>query len=708
MRCYLRLKLWLIPAFLFNFLAAQNTYKDSLLKELTLAKHDSVKVNLLNELAFETYIENVNEAVGFAQQAVLISQKTNYLKGLGYSYNSLGNIYLYDNKSALAISNYLKALAAREKLKDQKGVATTLGNIGLAYHDKGDFVNAFDYQYRCLKVREETKDTAGLATTYNNIGNLFYEQANYEEALKFHFRSLDLRKKFNDKEGLVTSLNNIGAIYDAQKKIDTAISYHEKALHIEIEIDDLAGQAFSYNNIGGLYEQKNMNDRALEFYNKSLAIREQLQDKSGIASCYLNMGILYRKLKEFKKAQDYFDKAMKIAREGEIRPMLRDIYLNVSYLYSDQQKYKEAHQAYINYVTLKDSLFNIESNDRMASIRYQYEYDKKEAVAKLEQEKKDALNEKQKQKQRFLIIGISSGLVVLALLTILILRGYINKRKANSTLAEKNKIIVEKNKDITDSINAAQKIQRTLLAQEELLNTHLPQHFVFYQPKDIVSGDFYWATAGSDLSVRGSENALPQNSNSGLFYLAVCDSTGHGVPGAFMSLLNITFLNEAINEKNISEPNKIFNHVRKKLIESVSADGGKDGMDAILIRLEKGSDKLTFAAANNRPVLIRDNSIVELPADKMPVGKGEKEESFTLHETTIQKGDTLYLYTDGYADQFGGPKGKKFKYKALNELLKEISSLGMELQKQKLEEAFNLWKGNLEQVDDVCVIGIRF
>ncbi|MBL7883774.1 MAG: serine/threonine-protein phosphatase, partial [Bacteroidia bacterium] len=194
------------------------------------------------------------------------------------------------------------------------------------------------------------------------------------------------------------------------------------------------------------------------------------------------------------------------------------------------------------------------------------------------------------------------------------------------------------------------------------------------------------------------------------FYLAICDCTGHGVPGAFMSLLNISFLNEAINEKNIVEPNRILNHVRDKLIHHISQDGAQDGMDAILLCIEDSQEnnsiKITYAAANNSPLLIRDNKLSELPYDKMPVGKGEKMYPFSSQKLELKKGDSLYLYTDGYADQFGGEKGKKLMYKQLNEMLLANSEKTMEEQKNILDDSFEKWKGKLEQIDDVCIFGI--
>jgi serine phosphatase RsbU (regulator of sigma subunit) len=257
-------------------------------------------------------------------------------------------------------------------------------------------------------------------------------------------------------------------------------------------------------------------------------------------------------------------------------------------------------------------------------------------------------------------------------------------------LEEQKKIVEEKNKEIVDSINYARRIQYALLAHEDLLKENLEDYFIFFRPKDIVSGDFYWAA---------------ENKNK--FYIAVCDSTGHGVPGAFMSLLNITYLNEAVIEKGIEEPNEILDHVRRRLIEYVGQYGGQDGMDGILLMLDKEKRTIHYSAAHN-PILEIENGILRVhSADKMPIGKGEQMVPFTLRHIEYKPGKMLYLYTDGFADQFGGPKGKKFKYKQLDEYLAAIVSFPLSEQSVKLGETFTQWKGALEQVDDVCVIGIR-
>ncbi|MGB3947007.1 MAG: SpoIIE family protein phosphatase [Bacteroidia bacterium] len=265
----------------------------------------------------------------------------------------------------------------------------------------------------------------------------------------------------------------------------------------------------------------------------------------------------------------------------------------------------------------------------------------------------------------------------------------------NDKLDLQRKQLKEKNKEITDSFHYAQRIQKALMASNHSLTKNLPDYFVLYLPKDIVSCDFYWAEEKESR-----------------FLLAVCDCTGHGVPGAFMSLLNITKLNETVREKKITTPNLIFNEVRDEIIKALNPEGnqeqGRDGMDAIFCSFDFANKKLQYACANNPILIIRDGKIIETPVDKMPVGMYvEPKIDFTLQSFDLQAGDVLYLFTDGYADQFGGPKGKKFKYAQLKETLLNVYTLPMNEQQLVLQKIIESWKANLEQVDDILILGVK-
>ena len=270
-------------------------------------------------------------------------------------------------------------------------------------------------------------------------------------------------------------------------------------------------------------------------------------------------------------------------------------------------------------------------------------------------------------------------------------------------VVEQRLLIEDKHKEITDSINYAVNIQKSLLPSESFLSESLKDYFVFYEPKDVVSGDFYWANRLSNGNIA----------------LLTGDSTGHGVPGAIMSILNISCIEKAIEAEKLIEPYEILNHTRTKIIETLrrdgSADGGKDGMDCSLISFDFKNNTLTYAAANNPIWIVRSldeeqntKEILEFAPNNMPVGKHDNDNThFSQHTVHLKKGDVVYGITDGMADQFGGPKGKKFMKKRLKELLMAISHLAMPIQRDRLSNTFNNWKADLEQVDDVTIVGVR-
>lgn len=261
------------------------------------------------------------------------------------------------------------------------------------------------------------------------------------------------------------------------------------------------------------------------------------------------------------------------------------------------------------------------------------------------------------------------------------------EEKLKETLNE----VEEKQKEITDSINYAKRIQEAILPSFDFIKTHLPNSFIYYQPKDIVAGDFYWA-----------EKVVND------FFIAAADCTGHGVPGALVSVVCCNALNRTVNEFKLTEPGKILDKTRELVLESFSKNGGdiKDGMDISLMSINGNTVK--WAGANNPLWYYQNNELKEIKANKQPIGKTDNPEAFTTHTIELKKGDSIYLFTDGFADQFGGPKGKKFKYKQLEDLLVSSNDLSINEQHLTLKNTLNTWKGNLEQVDDICIIAIRF
>jgi len=297
----------------------------------------------------------------------------------------------------------------------------------------------------------------------------------------------------------------------------------------------------------------------------------------------------------------------------------------------------------------------------------------------------------------FLNILLSCNLIYLAVRMF----KYENLKYTNEINKQRD-VIEEKNKDIVSSIHYAKRIQKALLASDTLLENKLPEHFVLYKPKDIVSGDFYWANFTEASMAKGNET----------FLLCTGDCTGHGVPGAFMSLLAVSFLNEIVKERKITSPDLIFNHLRDDIIKVLNPEGtldeGKDGMDGVICSFDFKNRNMEYAGANNPIWIIRSGILLEFKPNKQPIGMYEGERKpYTLQTIPLQKGDMIYMFTDGYADQFGGSKGKKFKYKHLQEVLLSIAATTMNEQHSKLNSIIEDWKGNLDQVDDILLIGVR-
>ena len=585
--------------------------------------------------------------------------------------------------------------------------ANAIKTIGVAMMNKGNYPKALNYFFKALKQFEGIGDKKGMGTCYINIGNIYHYQSDFSKSLEYYLKSLQLRKEIGDKKGMGSCYNNMGNVYQGKKDYTKALEFFLKSLALREEIGDKKGVGGSYDNIGLVYASQAKYADAISYYLKSLQIKKQIDDKNGTGICYGNMASVYNKLGNYKLTILYSDSELVLCKAlGDIDGE-REAFENLADGYVKAGKYKEAYENHVKFKTLTDSLFNADNNKQLGDLKTQFEVEKKEAELKTKAAAQQVINAEEKKRQQFIIYAVGGVLLIVFVFSIFLFRRFkitqkqkyiielqkdeVSKQK---TIVEHQKHMVEEHqKEIIDSINYAKRIQYALLAGDALLDKYLPEHFVLFNPKDIVSGDFYWATE--------YKNSL---------YLAVCDSTGHGVPGAFMSILNIGFLSEAIKEKGITKPNEILNYVRLRLVETISTEGQKDGMDCILIKLDHTNSStftIEYAAANNEPILLRDGKITELAKDKMPVGKGEKTDSFTLHAVELQKGDSLILYTDGYADQFGGEKGKKFKYKPLNELLLANQHKACSEQKDILHTTFDSWKGNLEQVDDVTIIGIK-
>lgn len=607
-----------------------------------------------------------------------------------------GDIYWHFGQLTVSLDKYSAALDYYTKTNNKKGIMEALGNVGYVKMEQGNYPEALIKYKESLKIAREIKDEeyTGIVSTY--VAQLYDWLGETEQALKSYHELRIHYLKRNERKNYGVIFLNIGSIYVKNSNYDSALYYFNKAI-TELPPEQERSIAIAKMNMAytNLVQGKNLDD-CKKILDEIAPVFKKLNSMSNLTHVTYYYGIYYHQLKQYTKAKNIYLSILAEYINTDQVFRLSSIYERISDVYEKLNNKDSALICYKLFKRFNDSLLTDLTENNMSYQRVLFDMDKKQLeIEKLEQKQQVQNVQLAKEKtQRYALVG---GVVLLLIFGVFIYNRFKVTQKQKKIIEDKEKetqyqkmLIEEKQKEIVDSINYAKRIQYTLLAHDEFLKDNLKEHFILFRPKDIVSGDFYWATKKGDK-----------------FYLAVCDSTGHGVPGAFMSLLNIGFLTEAINEKGIELPNKVFDFVRQRLIDNVSKEGQKDGFDGILICIDSKSNRILYSAANNSPILISNGSLIEMQGDRMPVGEGERKEEFNLFSFDTKPGDTLYLYTDGYADQFGGEKGKKFKYKQLNELLTTYNTRPLDEQKNSLKTTFEKWKGNLEQVDDVCVVGIR-
>jgi serine phosphatase RsbU (regulator of sigma subunit) len=448
---------------------------------------------------------------------------------------------------------------------------------------------------------------------------------------------------------------------------------------------------------------------------------QSVGSKKGMSETLNNKGKILFEKGYVDVAQSDASRAMKLAQELGFPVLISDAASLLFDIYKKKGDWKNAMEMKELHASMKDSILNSETQKATMRQQMKYEFEKQEALAKLEAERKAIVQEEEKKRQRILLFTIIGVLALMVIFAGFIYNRYRVSRRQQKIIEQQKKQVdlafdqlSEKNREIIDSIHYARRIQTALLKEEEHISKHLPEHFILFKPKDIVSGDFYWS-----------------HEREGYWYLAAADCTGHGVPGAFLTMLGTSFLNEVVSSTELLSPAQILDRLRDKIVKELSQSSKddaaynhalvKDGMDVSLMRLHLESLSIEWAGANNGFLIYRSSADLNdqgfekqkdlaykyLSPDKQPIGYYHNSKPFVNHTFKGMKGDTYYLCTDGYADQFGGPQGKKLKFRALQEQLLELQSHDMNSQKKILGKKFDDWKGNLEQVDDVTLIGVR-
>lgn len=682
---------------------------DSLLNVLeSNPTKDSIYVQNLFELASEFYQENLDSAFYYCTEAQLISIQTNYQEGIADSYNWIGYIFYQNGDLQSAIEQFHLGLEANKKTTDLLARGNMLNNLGYMYKEVGDIEKALFYLHEALELRKQITQLEGIGTALNNIGLVYKELGEYETALKYLNESLEYRIQTKDTNGMSTTLNNIAVIYEDQNKMELAKSYLMKAMIQSKLHPNIAHKAMILNNLGKLYLEESKLDSAAIFLDSSLTTSRSVSNKLWECATLYNYSKLYLKQGNNLEAKKMAIQAYNVASTTDFSEKIRDCAEQLYLIYEEENDTKNAFKFYKEYVLLKDSLNNIAIQEAAYKKEVNYEYNNKtqyleqqqaieKAVLVKEQEKTKLLNKEEQQKKN-VIIGFISAIGGLLLVFALFIFSRLKVTSRQKSIIEEQKKQVDhafselelKNEEIMDSIAYAKRIQSAILPPDKVLKEHLPNSFVLYKPKDIVAGDFYW---------------LETSDNKVLF--AAADCTGHGVPGAMVSVICNNGLNRSVREHHLTDPGKILDKTREIVIQEFakSEDDVKDGMDIALCSLE--GMQLKYAGAHNPLWVIRNGKLIEIKADKQPIGKFDRPIDYTTHLVELKTGDSIYIFSDGYVDQFGGEKGKKFKAKTFKELLLSIQEESMLVQRSIINDTFEKWKGELEQLDDVCVIGIR-
>ncbi|MDF1671907.1 MAG: tetratricopeptide repeat protein [Vicingaceae bacterium] len=629
-----------------TFIKADDKTLDSLLQLERILPDDSTKIDVLNDIA-SIYLDS------------------NYPKALNYA---------------------TKSYSLAEQINYETGRITALMHKSYANDFMGRYAISQQQNYELLSIFEALNDSNSMSTCYNNIGIIHYYLGNYKESINIIEKALNYYLNHNLKMDIATCYNNLGNSFSDMGNNDTALTYYSKALDIYIELKDLGGMSLINGNVGEVHAVLKEYDEAYTSYFKSLQQAEKINDKWQQANMYSCLGSLLTEQNKHSEAISFLSQGLKIYTDLDAKPEMIEIYETTAKIYEQKNNLALANHSLKMAYQLKDEIFNKENANSVAEMNALYETKEKEAEILKQQEQAKY----QATQKKMIIVGGSTGLILLIVIVVISVKGNITKKKVNETLEVQKKQIEMKNRDITDSIQYAKRIQSAILPTNNLIKKTLPENFVLYLPKDIVAGDFYW---------------MEKNQNGILF--AVADCTGHGVPGAMVSVVCNNALNRSVREFQLVEPAEILNKTRDIVIETFEKSEAniKDGMDIALCLLN--NLELQYAGANNPLWIIRNNEIIETKGDKQPIGKYMNKMPFTNHTVNLQNGDTIYLLTDGFPDQFGGEKGKKYKYKPLKEKLLSINSLPLLEQKELLYKEFSEWKGELEQIDDVCLVGIR-
>ena len=639
---------------------------------------------------------------------------------------------------------------ALEYVTDVKDKAGLLNNKSIVTYYQGKYDISTEEKLAAIAIYDSLGDKKAVGNLYSSLGYQL-KRINMQKGEDFMRKGMKLLLEYGEEKDLTPTYNNYGVLKEMQKQLDSALYFYNKSYELTLKIKDSIGIPYALNNMAGAMYIKGNFDEAIKYLKESTKIRALKNNIHGLMENYNVMGNLYFEHGKYDTSIYYFNLSLEEAYVAKYPLMIQDNLKGLANAYEKKGDFEKA----LNYTNqsymVKDSLLNAETNKQIAELEEHYESEKKnKEIVKLNAQ--NQIQKERSEKQNIIIIGIVLGLILVILFLAFVFNRLRITKEQNKTIQEQKeeveaqrdeiesqKTVVEiAHQEIKDSINYAKRIQHAILPPDKIMRTQLPENFIFYKPKDIVAGDFYWI----------------EPTKEGVLF-AAADCTGHGVPGAMVSVVCHNALNRAVREFGLTDPGLILDKTREIVLEEFSKsdeditddESIKDGMDIALCSLEfpspleeDGRGRLKYAGAYNPLWIVRKNqrhseermteesvdfknldstaqtsplnddfSLLETKANKQPIGKFENLMSYTTHTFELQKGDSIYIFSDGYIDQFGGEKDKKFGSKRLKKLLLSMQEKSMLEQKEILNSTLQNWieASDEKQLDDVCVLGVR-
>lgn len=646
----------------------------------------------------------IDQSLELQNKAIALLDTTTDAKRMAFCNISKGESYRLKSEFNKAVECYNKAIAFASKINDVNKISICYNSMGDLYRSQNNYPKALEYFNSGLELARKNNNKIQLAFCYSCMGDIYTAQKDFAKAITYYEDAYKFASELKAKLQECNILSSMGLTYHVAKEEDKALDRFNKAILIAEEIGNKNKMAFCYTIIGDIYQLDAKYDEAGKAFDNAVKIAEETGDKSLLSNVYYQAGSFYLLTKKYDAAKKAGEEGFKLAKETETPDNLKNAANLLSKVYEAQNQTKQSLEMLRLFITMKDSVNNEENIKQFAAI----EYKAKEAGLKAEQLAREETNraiarqkDEELKRQKTIRYAFTIGFGLVLILVIVVFRNLQENKKKNRIITAQKKevehqkeLVDEKNKEITDSITYARRLQDAILPPLKMVKEVFPESFVLYLPKDIIAGDFYWMEHSGDFT-----------------FIAAADSTGHGVPGAMVSVVCSNALNRSLKEFKLTDPGSVLDKARELVLETFAKSEGdvKDGMDISLLCINRKQKTVSWAGANNPLWYISPGSgqLSELKANKQPIGKTDNPLPFTPHAIPYAEGTTIYLITDGYADQFGGPKGKKLKYKPLQEILISNQDKSLSEQKDLLENKFREWKADHEQVDDVTILGVK-